>query len=93
MTNDTYDADLAHDYDSLTRQPQLATNGGQRWPVLLGLTGSRADLEGDVGVTGISSAVQAVVNWYGQADFLTMKGQRPDISRQAEDDPNNRRRG
>ena len=67
----------------------MGESAGGHLAAFLGLTGTRGDLEGDVGVTGVSSAVQAVVNWYGPADFLTMNGQRPDISRQADDDPEN----
>lgn len=67
----------------------MGESAGGHLAAFLGLTGARADLEGNLGVSGVSSAVQAVVNWYGPSDFLTMNGQRPDISRQAEDDPRN----
>jgi acetyl esterase/lipase len=39
---------------------------------LLGLTGGDADLEGDVGVTGVSSAVAAVVAWYAPSDVAAV---------------------
>jgi acetyl esterase/lipase len=37
---------------------------------LLGLTGEDASLEGDLGVTGPSSAVSAVVAWYAPSDLV-----------------------
>ena len=42
----------------------------------VGLTGKTKALEGDVGVTKGSSAVQAVVNWFGPTQFLTMAKQK-----------------
>jgi acetyl esterase/lipase len=39
---------------------------------MLGLTGSDDSLEGDVGVTGVSSAVSAVVSWYGPSDIAAV---------------------
>jgi acetyl esterase/lipase len=39
---------------------------------LLGLTGDDAALEGDVGVTGPSSAVDAVVAWYAPSDVAAV---------------------
>lgn len=39
---------------------------------LVGLTADRADLEGNIGVSIGSSAVSAVVDWYGVADLKTM---------------------
>ena len=43
----------------------------------VGLTADRADLEPAHGVTGESSAVQAVVDWYGPADLATMPRRPP----------------
>jgi acetyl esterase/lipase len=42
---------------------------------MLGVTGGIAALEGDVGVTGESSRVQAVVNFFGPTDLLAMDEQ------------------
>ncbi|MCW2635049.1 MAG: putative esterase [Blastococcus sp.] len=39
---------------------------------LLGLTIDDAELEGDVGITGISSAVSAVVAWYAPSDVAAV---------------------
>jgi acetyl esterase/lipase len=50
----------------------MGESAGGHLACLLGLTGGRPELEGDVGVTGPSSAVQAVVDWYGPTDLLTM---------------------
>jgi len=44
---------------------------------LVGLTAHRRDLEGTHGVAGPSSAVDAVVDWYGPADFTTMPRRTP----------------
>lgn len=41
---------------------------------LVALTANRPDLEGDLGVVGPSSEVQAVVSWYGPSDVETMPG-------------------
>lgn len=47
-------------------------SAGGHLAALAGLTGDHATLEGDQGVTGVSSAVGAVVDWYGVADLTTM---------------------
>jgi acetyl esterase/lipase len=47
-------------------------SAGGHLAALVGLTGSRADLEGTHGVVGPSSAVDVVVDWYGLADLSTM---------------------
>jgi acetyl esterase/lipase len=44
-------------------------SAGGHLAALLGLTGDDAALEGDVGVTGPSSAVGAVVTWYAPTDL------------------------
>lgn len=41
---------------------------------LLGLTGGHEDLEGDLGITGSSSAVDAVVAWYAPSDLAAIPG-------------------
>ncbi len=42
---------------------------------MLGVTGNEPTLEGDLGVTGVSSRVHAVVNFFAPTDFLTMTSQ------------------
>src|SRR3954470_21078962 len=50
------------------------SSGG--WTVTMaGLTGDRPELEGSVGVTGMPSRLQAVVDLYGPTDFLQMDAQ------------------
>ena len=44
-------------------------SAGGHLAALLGLTGDRPELEGDVGVTGPSSAVGAVAAWYAPSDL------------------------
>jgi len=39
---------------------------------IVGLTNGNAELEGDVGVTGVSSDVQAIVSFFGMSDFTTL---------------------
>lgn len=55
-------------------------SAGGHLVALAGLTADAADpaLEGDVGLTGVSSAVQAVVDWYGVSDLVAMDRKRPD---------------
>jgi acetyl esterase/lipase len=50
----------------------IGESAGGHIVAALGLTAHRADLEGTHGVLGRSSAVQAVVDWYGVADLTTM---------------------
>jgi acetyl esterase/lipase len=64
----------------------MGESAGGHLAIMLGLTGNRTDLEGSVGVSGASSAVQAVVDWYGPTDFLTMDAQRPSHAVQVHDD-------
>lgn len=52
-------------------------SAGGHLAALVGLTGHRADLEGDLGVVGPSSAVDVVVDWYGVADLSTMPRMTP----------------
>ena len=47
-------------------------SAGGHLAVLVGLTAHRSDLEGTIGVATESSAVSAVVDWYGVADLDTM---------------------
>jgi acetyl esterase/lipase len=55
----------------------IGESAGGHIVAALGLTAHRADLEGTHGVLGASSAVQAVVDWYGVADLTTMPRQTP----------------
>jgi acetyl esterase/lipase len=52
-------------------------SAGGHLAALVGLTGSRSELEGSIGVVGPSSAVDVVVDWYGPADFTTMPRMTP----------------
>ena len=47
-------------------------SSGGHLAALLGLTGSDPALEGDVGITGPSSAISAVVAWYAPSDVAAM---------------------
>jgi acetyl esterase/lipase len=50
----------------------MGESAGGHIASLVGLTAHRPDLEGTHGVLGPSSAVDAVVDWYGPADLSTM---------------------
>ena len=52
-------------------------SAGAHLASLVGLTADRADLEGTIGVQIGSSAVSAVVDWYGVADLGTMPTSTP----------------
>jgi acetyl esterase/lipase len=47
-------------------------SAGAHLAELLGLTGTDPGLEGDVGITGPSSSVAAVVAWYGPSDIAVL---------------------
>ena len=47
-------------------------SAGGHLAALVALTGHRPDLEGDLGVVGPSSRVDAVVDWYGPADLQSI---------------------
>jgi acetyl esterase/lipase len=47
-------------------------SAGGHLAALVGLTGDRDDLDGGIGVSGPSSSVDVVVDWYGIADAATM---------------------
>jgi acetyl esterase/lipase len=55
----------------------MGESAGGHLAALVGLTASRADLEGAHGVVGPSSAVDVVVDWYGPSDFTTMPRMQP----------------
>lgn len=48
-----------------------ASSGGHM-ANMLGVTGSTKELEGNYGYSDTSSAVQAVISWYGASNFLAM---------------------
>lgn len=52
-------------------------SAGGHLAAMLGVTGDRHDLEGTVGITGPSSRVQAVADWFGPTNLLTMDEQAP----------------
>lgn len=54
---------------------------------LVGLTGDRLDLEGDVGPAGPSSAVSGVIAWYAPSDLRSMSAQRHPESTVAPESP------
>jgi acetyl esterase/lipase len=53
----------------------MGDSAGGHLAALVGLTGGRGDLEGEVGEAAGSSAVQAVMDWFGPAELLTMREQ------------------
>jgi acetyl esterase/lipase len=53
----------------------MGDSSGGWLAAMAAVTGAAGELEGDVGVTGPSSAVQAAVDLYGPADFLAMDAQ------------------
>jgi acetyl esterase/lipase len=55
----------------------MGESAGGHIVAALGLTAHRADLEGSHGLVGPSSAVQAVVDWYGVADLAAMPRRTP----------------
>jgi acetyl esterase/lipase len=52
-------------------------SAGGHLVALLGTTSVHGELEGDEGVTGVSSRVQAVFDWYGPTDLLQRSAQTP----------------
>ena len=52
-----------------TRIGVWGESAGGHLAAMVGLTGQRPDLEGNLGVLGPSSAVDVVVDWYGPADM------------------------
>lgn len=55
---------------------------------LLALTGDDPGLAGDVGILGVSDAVQSAVIWYGPSNLLSMAEQNHPEGLQDHDDPN-----
>ncbi|MGW0336342.1 alpha/beta hydrolase fold domain-containing protein [Streptomyces sp. NPDC003011] len=52
-------------------------SAGGHLAALLGLTPDHAELEGTVGITGPSSRVSAVIDWYGPTDLIAMSRHQP----------------
>ena len=59
-----------------TRFAAVGESAGGHLAMMLGTTGEDTGLEGDLGSTGVSSAVQAVVSYYGVSDLPHRAGQR-----------------
>lgn len=63
------------------------SSAGGHLVALLGTSGDVEDLEGSIGVTGVSSRVQAVCDWYGPTDLLLMNKQAGDLGTLDHDAP------
>ena len=50
-------------------------SAGGHLAAMLGVTGDRPEIEGDSGTPGVSSAVQAVCDWFGPADLASIAGE------------------
>ena len=64
----------------------MGDSAGGHLASLVGLTIGLTHLEGEVGKAKAPSDVQAVVNWFGPAEFLTMTAQKLDPNRSSADD-------
>ena len=65
----------------------MGDSAGGHLSALIGLTAARTDLEGEVGETTGSSAVQAVIDWFGPTELLTMREQAAPDAMKGQDDP------
>ncbi len=65
----------------------MGDSAGGHLASLVGLTDERPELAGDVGKAKASSSVQAVIDWFGPAELLTMQSQRIDQNWSSVDDP------
>lgn len=66
------------------------SSAGGHLVALVGTSGNASELEGDLGVTGVSSGVQAVCDYFGPTDLLKMDAQSGPNSRidhDADDSP------
>ena len=66
----------------------MGDSAGGHLAALIGLTGDWPDVEGEVGETAGSSAVQAAIDWFGPTQLLTMRGQAIPGGIIKQDDPN-----
>jgi acetyl esterase/lipase len=73
------------DLDS-TRVAVWGESAGGHLSAMAGATSGLAEMEGDVGIRDASSAVDAVVDWYGPTDFAAMDLQRPSDAEQTHGD-------
>jgi len=64
------------------------SSAGGHLVALLGTSGDVEAMEGEVGVTGVSSRVQAVCDFFGPTDFLQMDAHSPPKQRIVHDAPN-----
>jgi len=64
----------------------MGDSAGGHLAALLGLTGHVKDLEGDVGDIAGSSEVQAVIDWFGPTELLTMRAQAAFDAKRGQDD-------
>ena len=71
-----------------TRFASMGDSSGGWVASMAALTGGVADLEGNLGTTGVSSDVQVGVNFFGPIDFLRMNSQRTGPGQMDHDDPN-----
>jgi len=53
-------------------------SAGGHLAAMLGVTGKRPELEGNCGTPGVSSQVQAVCDWFGPTDLVSIAGSRKD---------------
>lgn len=65
----------------------VGDSAGGHLVALLATTAGNPKLEGDEGNIGVSSAVQAVVDYYGPTDFITLPDQVTDEQRKNLDNP------
>ncbi len=80
-------ANATHFNVDAKRFAAMGDSAGGHLASMVGLTGNHADLEGEVGKSKASSAVQAVINWFGPTELLTMQSQRIDQNWSSVDDP------
>ena len=62
-------------------------SAGGHLAALLAVTGNVTELEGDVGVTGVSSSIQACVDWYGPTHLASMRAQAHPLATDDHDAP------
>ncbi|MFG1625393.1 alpha/beta hydrolase fold domain-containing protein [Kribbella sp. NPDC049227] len=62
-------------------------SAGGHLAALLAVTGNVPELEGDAGVTGVSSSIQACVDWYGPTDLASMQAQAHPLATEDHDAP------